>query len=107
MLHGALWPPDGLWHYVSGLIVVHSMGRLRTRSTMDISKTPLATQRLPATDETPPNPTQVKTLDKLDKILDAIGSTRERLESKLNEVSMGLSLLRDNHKKLTDRVTQS
>ena len=43
--------------------------------------------------------------DKLDKILQAIDHTRERLETKIDAVTVGLSLLRDDHRKLTDRVT--
>ena len=43
--------------------------------------------------------------DKLDQILAAIDFTRSRLETKIGEVAEGLSLLREDHNKLKDRVT--
>ena len=45
--------------------------------------------------------------DKLDQILAAITVTRERLESKIDGVTEGLNLLRDDHRKLKERVAQS
>ena len=46
-------------------------------------------------------------LDKLDRILAAIVTTRESLETKVDSVAVGLNLLRDDHRKLTYRVSQS
>ena len=43
--------------------------------------------------------------DKLDKILDTSKRTRESLETKIDGVSIGLNLLRNDHSKLVDRVT--
>ena len=42
--------------------------------------------------------------DKLDKILEAIQNTHECLESKIDNVAVGLNLLRDDHKKLEHRL---
>ena len=44
---------------------------------------------------------------KLDKILSAISSTRESLESRIDSVAEGLNLLRDDHRKLKEGVAQS
>ena len=43
--------------------------------------------------------------DKLDRILEAIDFTRNRLETKIGEVAEGLNLLRADHSKLKDRVS--
>ena len=40
--------------------------------------------------------------DKLDKILEAIEHTRKRLEAKIDGVAVGLNILRDDHRKLSD-----
>ena len=45
--------------------------------------------------------------DKLDKILAAIEHTHESLVSKIDSVAVGLNLLRDDHRKLADRVSHS
>ena len=45
--------------------------------------------------------------DKLDKILKAINFTKDQLETKIGEVAEGLNLLRDDHKKLAERVSQT
>ena len=45
--------------------------------------------------------------DKLDKILDAIQNTGECLESKIDNMAVDLNLLRDDRRKLTDRVAQA
>ena len=45
--------------------------------------------------------------DKLDRILEAIDFTRDRLETKMGEVTEGLNILRADHNKLKDRVAQT
>ena len=44
---------------------------------------------------------------KLDQILSAISSTRDSLESRIDGVAEGLNLLRDDHRKLKEKVVQS
>ena len=78
------------------------MGKAKLKVTTELD--PSSTMQLPATDEsTPiaPHPSE----DKLDRILAAVEHTRECLESKIDTVAANLSLLRDDHKKLSERVT--
>ena len=78
------------------------MGKPTTRKKSPIGAHPLSDSSHASGDTGPPGGS-----DKLDMILNAIERARERLESKIDEVTVGLTLLRDDHKKLADRVAQT
>ena len=61
----------------------------------------------PSTSESGGTEPPSKEEDKRDNILNAIEHTRERLETKTDEVTVDLSILRDDHKKLAERVTRN
>ena len=83
------------------------MGRLRTKTAPEESKEEPELSAPPAglagLDQHAISPQT----DKLDQILSAITVTHERIESKIDEVAEGLNLLRDDHRKRTDRVAQT
>ena len=81
------------------------MGRTSTRTTTGPPR-PLTeeTKGQCSTNETT-DPLDEKE-DKLDQILAAIAMSREALEQQIAGVSSGLSLLRDDHKKLAEKVHQ-
>ena len=89
------------------LNIAYKMGQLRAKLAPGIPKDPLPKEHLSTAINTLTLPIPEQTIDKLDRILDAIEHTREQVETKIGEVLVGLGLLHEDHKKLAERVTQS
>ena len=83
------------------------MGHLKTKPMKVTTLEPKITDVLQAQRVTGDEPPKELESDKLDKILAAIYHTRECLETKTDSVAVGLNRLRDDHRKLADRVTHS
>ena len=80
-----------------------TMARVMAKSTGAISKAPMRASPLAETNRAPGDMPPIAGTDKLDKILNVIEHTRDHLEFKIEEVTVGLTLLRDDHRKLTDK----
>ena len=77
------------------------MGKAKPK--LAVESDPSNTPQSPGTDMLTSAAT-ISSEDKLDKILTAVKHTRESLVSKIDTVAVNLNLLRDDHKKMSERV---
>ena len=82
-----------------------AMVRPKIKLTVDLQQSTATSLPLRAIDTSSTQSTGIPLADKLDRILAAVEHTRENLEAKIDMVTVNLSLLRDDHKKLASRVS--